>query len=188
MTARRTRPQFPFIRIGALPVLLIAVSLVAQEKSSEKLSPYYPTPDMVVERMLQLGALKRGEKLIDIGSGDGRIVLSAALHHGARSEGVELDGDLWKRSADKARALALESRVRFIHGDALLQDYSSADVVTVYLLPVFNAKLRPILERQLKKGTRVVAHDFEVAGWTPVKTIVLDDDEAITHSLYLYIR
>jgi ubiquinone/menaquinone biosynthesis C-methylase UbiE len=143
---------------------------------------------MVVEKMLQMGGVKRGEKLIDIGSGDGRIVISAAMNWGARSEGIELDGELWKRSVEKAHALGIERRVRFIQGDALLQDYASADVVTVYLLPVFNAKLRPILERQLKKGTRVVAHDFEVAGWSAVKTLVIDDEEAISHTLYLYVR
>jgi len=169
-------------------LILLLTALCAQQTKPEKLSPYYPTPEMVVEKMLQMGALKRGEKLIDIGSGDGRIVISAALNHGARSEGVELDGDLWKRSVEKARALGLDSRVRFIHGDALVQDYSSADLITVYLLPVFNAKLRPILERQLKKGTRIVAHDFEVAGWTPIQTIVIDDEETITHTLYLYVR
>ena len=167
---------------------LLATLLGAQETKPEKLSPYYPTPEMVVEKMLQMGSLKRGEKLIDIGSGDGRIVISAALNYGAKGEGVELDGDLWKRSVDKAKVAGVQDSVRFIHGDALLHDYSSADLVTVYLLPVFNARLRPILERQLKKGTRVVAHDFEVAGWKPVKTIVIDDDESITHTLYLYIR
>jgi ubiquinone/menaquinone biosynthesis C-methylase UbiE len=174
------------LRIAVLA--LFATLLSAQETKPEKLSPYYPTPEMVVEKMLQMGGLKRGEKLIDIGSGDGRIVISAAVTYGAKGEGVELDGELWKRSVDKARVAGVQDSVRFIHGDALLQDYSSADLITVYLLPVFNAKLRPILERQLKKGTRVVAHDFEVAGWTPVKSIVIDDDESIAHTLYLYIR
>ena len=162
--------------------------LGAQETKPEKLSPYYPTPELVVEKMLQMGGLRRGEKVIDIGSGDGRIVIHAALSFGAKGEGVELDADLWRRSVDKARALSIQDRVSFIQGDALQQDYSTADLVTVYLLPVFNAKLRPILERQLKKGTRIVAHDFEVAGWKAEKSVVIEDDEGISHTLYLYIR
>ncbi len=161
----------------------------AQDGKGEKLSPYYPTPDVVVDKMLRLGEVKRGEKVIDIGSGDGRIVIAAAEKFGARAEGVELDEGLAKQSVEKIRSLGLEKTARIIQGDALVQDYSSADVVMVYLLPSFNAKLRPLLERQLKKGTRVVAHDFDITGWTPVKSVLVEDDgEGVSHTLYLYVR
>lgn len=170
----------------------IATSLVAQQdkpKAAEKLAPYYPTPEVVVEQMLKLSGLKAGEKMFDLGSGDGRIILMAAQKFKADSTGVEFDKDLWQQSSDRIKKLGLESRARIIHGDILKQDYASADVITVYLLPLSNDKVRPILDRQLKKGTRVVAHDFEFSDWTPVKTFDIEDDgEGRSHRLYLYQR
>jgi len=168
---------------------LMAAVLAGQETpKGEKLAPYYPTPNTIVEKMLRLGGLKPGEKMFDLGSGDGRIVIMAAQKFGADATGVELDTDLWKQSSDKIKGLGLK-KARIIHGDVLRQDYSAADLVTVYLLPASNEKLRPILEKQLKKGARVVAHDFEIAGWTPEKTEHVEDDgEGRSHTLYLYRR
>lgn len=155
----------------------------------EKLAPYYPTPETIAEKMLQLAELKPGEKMFDLGSGDGRIVIMAAQKFGADATGVELDKDLWQQSMDRIKALGLEKRARIIHGDLLQQDYSSADVITVYLLPGSNDKVRPLLEKQLKKGARIVSHDFEISGWTPVKTEHIEDDgEGRSHTLYLYRR
>lgn len=169
-------------------VAALACGLWAQQEA-EKLAPYYPTPESIAEKMLQLAELKPGEKMFDLGSGDGRIVILAAQKFGADATGVELDKDLWKQSMDRIRALGLEKRARIIHGDLMKQDYSSADVLTVYLLPSSNDKLRPVLEKQLKKGARVVAHDFEFSGWTPVKTEYIEDDgEGRSHTLYLYKR
>jgi hypothetical protein len=83
----------------------------------------------------------------------------------------------------------LQQTARIVYGDILKQDYSSADVITVYLLPESNIKVRPVLEAQLKKGTRIVAHDFEIGGWKPVKTqAIADDGEGRSHMLYLYVR
>ncbi len=166
-----------------------AICLSAQQPSPEKLAPYYPTPESIVKKMLDLGGLKAGEKMFDLGSGDGRIVIMAAQKYGADATGVELDNDLWRQSTDKIRKLGLEKRARIIHGDILEQDYSPADLITVYLLPVSNDRVRPILEKQLKKGTRIVAHDFEFSDWTPAKTVDIDDDgEGRSHRLFLYIR
>src|SRR5690606_16399246 len=106
----------------------------AQDKG-EKLAPYYPTPETVVERMLKLGGLKPGEKMYDLGSGDGRIVIMAADRFKANAVGVEFDEDLVKQSTARIRALGLEKRARIIHGDLLQQDYSDADLITIYLLP-----------------------------------------------------
>ncbi|MBS1830743.1 MAG: class I SAM-dependent methyltransferase [Acidobacteria bacterium] len=168
---------------------LVAFTLPAQEKKPEKLAPYYPTPEYVVEKMLNLSGLKRGERMFDLGSGDGRIVIMAAQKYGATATGVELDKDLWKQSMEKIRSLGLEKSARIIQGDAFIQDYSSADVVTVYLLPNSNDKMRPLLEKQLKKGTRIISHDFEFAAWKPEKTVTIDDDgEGRSHTLYLYRR
>jgi len=166
-----------------------ALGLAQQTKDTEKLAPYYPTPETIVEKMLRLGELKAGEKMFDLGSGDGRIVIMASQKFRAFATGVEFDTDLWKQSTDRIKSLALEKRARIIHGDILKQDYSSADLITVYLLPSSNDKVRPILEKQLRKGTRIVAHDFEIAGWTAAKVEHIDDDgEGRSHTLYLYRR
>jgi 16S rRNA A1518/A1519 N6-dimethyltransferase RsmA/KsgA/DIM1 with predicted DNA glycosylase/AP lyase activity len=171
--------------------LLVPALLAAQpspKKEIEKLAPYYPTPETIVDEMLKLVGLKSSEKMFDLGSGDGRIVIAAAKK-GADSVGVEFDEDLYKRSSAKIKSLGLEKKARIIHGDMLQQDYSSADVLTVYLLPVSNDKMRPLLEKQLKKGTRIVAHDFEFSGWNPVKIVTIEDDgEGRSHTLYLYQR
>jgi protein-L-isoaspartate O-methyltransferase len=171
--------------------LLVAATLgVAQEKKeTEKLAPYYPTPETVVQKMLELGKLKAGEKHFDLGSGDGRIVIMAASKFGANATGVEFDNDLWKQSTQKIKSLGLDGKARIIHGDIQLQDFSSADLITVYLLPSSNDKIRPMLEKQLKKGTRIVSHDFEFSGWTAEKVEHIDDDgEGRSHTLYLYRR
>jgi len=160
----------------------------AQQPTGEKLAPYYPTPLTIVERMLDLGQLKAGEKMFDLGSGDGRIVIMAAQKYHADATGVELDSDLVATSQAKIRQLGLKT-ARIVYGDILKQDYSSANLITVYLLPESNIKVRPILEEQLKKGTRIVAHDFTIGGWTPVKTVTIPDDgEGRSHMLYLYVR
>jgi hypothetical protein len=102
---------------------------------------------------------------------------------------VELDRDLCRQSLERIRKLGLEKTAQIVNGDILKQDYSSADLITVYLLPNSNDKVQPLLERQLKKGTRVVAHDFEFRGWTPVKVEDIEDDgEGRSHTLFLYRR
>ena len=166
-----------------------ALFVHAQEQKADKLAPYYPTPEVIVDRMLQLGGLKAGEKMFDLGSGDGRIVIVAARKYKADATGVELDDSLARQSAEKIRTMGLAATARIIHGDLLLQDYSSADLLTVYLLPIGNDKVTPILDKQLKKGARIVAHDFEFTAWKPEKIEDIDDDgEGRSHRLYLYRR
>lgn len=170
--------------------LWIPVLLSGQEKKQdiEKLAPFYPTPESVVERMLKLGGLKPGEKTYDLGSGDGRVVIMAAQKFGADATGIEMDPDLHKQSMDRIRSLGLEKKARVILGDITKQDFSNANMLTVYLLPSSNDKIKPLLEQQLKKGTRVVSHDFLFSGWTPVKEEHIEDDgEGRSHTLYLYI-
>ncbi|MBV8843827.1 MAG: class I SAM-dependent methyltransferase, partial [Bryobacterales bacterium] len=148
-----------------------------------------PTPEIVVDKMLQLGGLKAGEKMFDLGSGDGRLVIAAARKYKADATGVELDDSLARQSADKISNLKLSATAHIIHGDLLQQDYSSADLITVYLLPIGNDKVTPILEKQLKKGARIVAHDFEFSAWKAEKVVDIDDDgEGRSHRLYLYRR
>jgi len=174
-------------------IFVMSVGCLAQnagqtDKAPEILAPYYPTPQTIVSDMLDLADLRPGEKMFDLGSGDGRIVIMAAQKYHADATGVELDDDLAAQSEAKIRQLGLEKTARIIHGDMLKQDYSSANVVTVYLLPESNLKVRPVLDPQLKKGTHIVAHDFEIGGWKPAKTVTIaDDGEGRSHMLYLYI-
>jgi protein-L-isoaspartate O-methyltransferase len=173
-------------------VVLLAAALpaIAQEpKDAEKLAPYYPTPNSIVKKMLEVVALKPGEKMFDLGSGDGRIVLMAAGSFKANATGVELDESLARQSSEEIRRRKLDGSARIIQGDILTQDYSSADVITVYLLPKAMQLVKPILEKQLKKGTRVVAHDFEMVGWTAEKVESIEDDgEGRSHTIFLYRR
>ncbi|HWB96323.1 MAG TPA: methyltransferase domain-containing protein [Bryobacteraceae bacterium] len=170
-------------------MLCCAAVLPGYGQEAEKLAPFYPTPQTIVERMLQLGGLKAAEKLFDLGSGDGRIVIMAAQKFHAEAVGVEIDKDLYRQSMEKIRSLGLDRSAHIINGDIFKQNYSSADLVTVYLLPASNDKVTPLLEKQLKKGARIVAHDFEFRSWTPLKVENIEDDgEGRSHTLYLYKR
>ncbi|MBS1859165.1 MAG: methyltransferase domain-containing protein [Acidobacteria bacterium] len=171
-----------------LILILWCAALHAQTGDTEKLAPYYPTPETIVEKMLQLGGLKAGEKMFDLGSGDGRIVIMAAQKFHAQAVGVELDKDLCKQSSARILKLGLEKNARIVNGDLLKQNYSSADLITVYLLPdAVNQKVQPLLDKQLKKGARVVAKDFDFRNWTPEKVEnIPDDGEGRSHTLYLY--
>jgi hypothetical protein len=169
--------------------LLLLICGVGLAQDAEKLAPYYPTPLTIVEKMLDLGSLKAAEKMFDLGSGDGRIVIMAAQKYHADATGVEMVDDLYHQSMQKIRSLGLEKTARIIHGDIFKQDYSPADLLTIYLLPVSNDKVRPLLEKQLKKGTRIVSHDFPFRDWIPEKEITIEDDgEGRSHTLYLYRR
>ena len=177
------------MRLRMIWIAAVSCTLFAQQPTGEKLAPYYPTPETIVERMLNLGGLKAGETMYDLGSGDGRIVIMAARRYHAKAFGVELDSDLVDSSTAKIRQLGLENTAHIIYGDILKQNYSAADLITVYLLPDSNLKLRPVLDATLRKGTRIVAHDFEIGGWTPVKSVAIaDDGEGRSHMLYLYIH
>lgn len=152
---------------------------------ANKLAPYVPSPPRVVERMLEMANLKPGETLYDLGSGDGRILITAAQLYKAKAVGVEISEKLAKLSTNRIQKLGLENQVKVIHGDLMHVDLSGADVVTIYLLTLSNEELRPRLEKYLKPGARVVSHDFAVPGWKP--TEVDHTDEHPGHSIYLYV-
>ena len=166
-----------------------AFLLPAQSGSIESLAPYTPTPEAIVDRLLQLGELRPGERVFDLGSGDGRIVILAAKKYKADATGVEFEAALVKQSIKRIANLGLTSMARIVHGDLMKQDYSSADLLTVYLLPIASKKLTPILEKQLKVGTRVVSHNAEFPDWPPIKIEEIPDDgQGHRHRLYLYKR
>lgn len=136
--------------------------------------PYVPTPQEVVNSMLDLAKVGKDDVLYDLGCGDGRIVVTAAKERGARGTGIDLNPQRIAEAKENAKKAGVEDRVAFRVGDLFEADVSPATVVTLYLLPDVNVKLRPRLWKQLKVGTRVVSHDFDMgAEWPPEKTVKL---------------
>lgn len=169
-----------------LALLLLALPAAGQRFPAERLAPYVPSPHAVVERMLSAAELKPGEMVYDLGCGDGRILIAAAREFKAKAVGVELSENLATEARNQVARLGLQNRITILHGDMLSVDLKPADVVTLYLLTDANEKLRPLLERDLRKGARVVSHDFQMRGWTPnlVDTVFATHRQ---HSIYVYV-
>jgi SAM-dependent methyltransferase len=148
--------------------------------------PYVPTPMNVVDRMLALAEIKPGDVVYDLGSGDGRIIIEAAKRYGVRGVGIEIDPDLVAKARNNAFRENVEELVEFRAQDALTVNVSEATVVTLYMLPEFNAKLRPTFDNELRPGARVVSHDFEIGGWTPIRTEKIKGDLLHDHTIYLF--
>jgi Methyltransferase domain len=148
--------------------------------------PYVPTHEKVVDEMLKVAKVKKSDVLYDLGSGDGRIVITAARRFGTRGTGVDLDPERIQEAKENAKKAGVEDRVRFIQGDLFDTDLRDATVVTLYLLPAVNMKLRPKLLSELRPGTRVVSHNYDMGDWTPEKTIrlKLPDGE---HVVYFWV-
>jgi len=132
--------------------------------------PFVPTPIEVIDRMLELAEVKKGDVVYDLGSGDGRIVIRAAKKYGARAVGIEMDRSLLDKARKAAKVEGVSHLVEFRNEDALKADISRATVVTLYMLPWFNEAMKPNFKKMLKPGTRIVAHDFGIEGWEPDKT------------------
>lgn len=152
-------------RVAAL--LACPCIAIAQSQEKELDTPYVPTPQAVVERMLDMAQVKASDMVIDLGSGDGRIMITAAKRHGARGFGVEIDPRLVKRSNEEAKRVGVAERVKFLQQDLFSTDFHEAAVLTLYLLPDVNIALRPKILAELKPGTRVVSHDYGMGEWRP---------------------
>lgn len=153
------------------------------------IAPYVPSPPSVVRQMLVLAGLKPGEVFFDLGAGDGRAVMMAAKDFGARAVGVELREDLVKKALSSVYEHNLQNRVTIVNSDMFNVDLSSADVVFLYLTTSANEKVKPKLEVELKKGTRVVSHDYEIVGWKPLKVEKFCENPRLgypSHTIYLY--
>jgi len=162
-------------------------SLYGQSKAkhyTNSLAPYVVSPQEIVDRMLELADLRPGEKLYDLGSGDGRILVTAVVRFKAKAVGVEISDDLVASTNDRIHRLGLDNDARVIHGNFLDTDLSPADVVTLYLATDANEMLRPNLEKYLRNGARVVSHDYKVPGWKP--KLVDKDPFSHGHIIYLY--
>lgn len=154
-------------------------------KNPDTLGPDVPTPPQVIERMLSAAALKPGETLYDLGCGEGRVVIMAAQKFHAHAVGIELSHYLFEQTFNRIKQMGLDSQISIVEGNALHYDLSPADVVTIYFLTSSNDRLRPVFERSLKPGTRVVSHDYEIRGWKPaVKETISVGGRA--HTIYVY--
>lgn len=155
--------------------LFLAITLCAQDSEVQKDVPYVPTPPEVVEAMLKLGKVKAGDIHYDLGCGDGRIVVAAVKQFGAaRATGYDIDPERIKEANENAQTAGVTDKVKFILGNLFEADFRDASVVTLYLLPDVNLKLRPKLLKDLKVGSRIVSHQFDMKDWEPDKKITMD--------------
>jgi precorrin-6B methylase 2 len=157
-------------------------------EASHDAVPFVPTPTKVAQRMLELAKVTPNDVVYDLGSGDGRIVIMAAQKYGAHAVGVELDTKRYQESSARIKELGLASRAKILHGDMFKADIHPATVVTLYLLTSVNLEIRPMLEKQLRPGTRVVSHDFMMGGWKAEKTEEITAEDGSTHTVYFYIK
>lgn len=149
--------------------------------------PFVPTPIEVVKEMLRLAELKPGEVLLDLGCGDGRVLVLAAKEFGARAIGIELRNDLVSRAVRNIIREGVQNKVLVIQGNFFELKLPPADVVFMYLLTSVNERLRPKLEKEAKLGARIISHDFEITGWKP-KRVEDFKDGGRSHRIYLYER
>ena len=153
------------------------------------IAPFVPSPVLVIQHMLKLADLRAGEVFFDLGAGDGRTVIMAAKAFGARAVGVELREDLAKKALSTIHENGLGDRVTIVNGDMFGVNLGSADVVFLYLTTSANEKIRGKLDTELKKGVRVVSHDYEIVGWKPVKVENFCENPNLgypSHTIYLY--
>lgn len=150
-----------------------------------KLAPFVPSPQPIVDRMLDIADVKTGETVYDLGCGDGRILITAAQRFRAKGVGIEISDKLVRSTSDQIKRLNLQDQIKVIHGNLMDVNLQQADVVTLYLETGSNDMLRPNLEKQLRPGTRVVSHDFAVRGWKPSKVEQIDAHNR-KHTIYLY--
>jgi len=173
-----------------LALFCLASSVAARAQELEKL-PYVPTPQIVVDEMLKLAAVNEKDFVVDLGSGDGRMIITAARTFKANGLGVDIDATLVELATRHARNEAVSDRAKFIEQDMFKADISKATVVTLYVLPDFMEKLRPKLMRELKPGARIVAHDYYMSEWRPDRFAEMDVPEKKaangTEKAYLYL-
>ena len=152
--------------------------------------PYVPTTDAAVQAMLKLGEVKKTDVVYDLGCGDGRIVIAAAKSYGARGVGIDINPVRIGEAKENAKKAGVEKLVRFEENDLFDAKIGEATVVTLFLLPNINLKLRPKLLADLKPGTRVVSNTFDMGDWKPEKEFIVPDTEVdtyLSHRLYLWI-
>ena len=166
MTVRRVVSVLAVILMSALPALAQAPT---QLRTPDVI--FVPTPQEVVDAMLKLAKVSKNDVIYDLGSGDGRIPITAAKTYGARAVGIDIDPQRIREANESLKAAGVGDRVKFLNQDLFTTDISEATVVTLYLLPSLNLKLLPILNKTLKPGTRVVSHAFDMGSAKPLETL-----------------
>ena len=169
-------------RLRALAIAALTTALAAPAAGQVKgLDIHYvPTPPEVVDAMLSLGRVTASDIVYDLGSGDGRIPIEAARRHGAQGVGIELDPKLVKLARTGAQQAGVEKQVRFSRADIFKTDLSKATVVTLYLSPTINLRLREKLRRELRPGSRIVSHRFDMGNWKP-------DEERVVGNIHVFL-
>jgi len=157
-------------------VLLAAALAAAQNGSANRILdvPYVPSPNAVVDGMLKLAGVKATDVVYDLGCGDGRIVISAAKTYGARGVGVDINPERIQEARANAKTAEVEDKVKFEENDLFKANIADATVVTLYLLPTVNERLKPKLLKDLKPGTRIVSHSFDMGDWKPDREEIVD--------------
>ncbi len=180
-------------RLSALALAAFLTTAIAKDKEPVNAGPYVPSPDSVVADMLKLADVGPKDFVIDLGSGNGKIVLTAAKVFGASGFGVEIQDKLVLQSNEAAKREGVADRVKFIKQDLFKTDISQASVLTMYLLPNTVNMLKDKLLSELKPGTRIISHDYPLAGWIPEKYVQMDLEEKVSISgvtttlIYLYL-
>jgi precorrin-6B methylase 2 len=174
------------MKLASLCLAATALTAAAQPfEVGQRLAPSVPSPQEVIERMLEVAQVKPSDLVIDLGCGDGRILITAVQKFRAKALGIEIDPKIAQQASDMIRKLGLQNRARVLRADVFEADLSQADVVTLYLTTSFNEKLKPKLE-SLKPGTRVVSHDYGIRGWNPA-----EQEEVFVHGrrhrIFLYL-
>lgn len=156
-------------------------------EQTKLLAPYAQTPEDVIREMLKLAKVKPSELLVDLGCGDGYVLIIAASEFKCRCIGYEIDNALVNLAYTRIKELGLENKVKIIHNDLFNADLSDVDVVFLYLTPRMLDSLKWKLEKELKKGARVVSHDYPIEGWRPKVVKELKKSRLHTHTIFLYV-
>ena len=189
MIGMRPIHRFRGMTLAATALVLLAACGDAGRpapREEASLAPYVATPQIIVDEMLRLANVGKDDVVYDLGSGDGRIVITAARKYGARGVGFELDAELVSQSTENARRAGVAQLVEFRHQDVVTVDLSPATVVTIYLSREANLKRRPALQTQLQSGARVISHDFDMGDWRPEAIRPLLDESGMMRTLYLW--
>ena len=181
---------------AALAIAVPGPLLAQAQKKAPSRGPdviFVPTPQEVVEDMLRLANVRKGDVLYDLGSGDGRIAITAAKKYGIKATGIDIDPQRIEEATENAKKAGVSDRVQFRQEDLFQANFRDATVVTLYLLPDLNVKLRPKLWNELKPGTRIVSHDYPLTGWIPEKYVQMDLEDKVAISgvtttlIYMYV-
>jgi SAM-dependent methyltransferase len=184
MTRRKLRLQWP---LGvSLTLAITALTVIGQAQSRKPDVVYVPTPHHVVDEMLRIAGVTKDDVVYDLGSGDGRVVIAAAKNYGARGVGVDIDPQRIEESRANARRDGVAERVTFLQQDLFATDIREASVVSLYLLSKLNLQLRPKLLSDLRPGTRVVSHVFDMGDWRPDKELRVPGSPS-AHNVYYWV-